>query len=290
MQPAIDTDLAGRTAIVTGANTGIGKEIAANLARMGAHVVLACRSEERGRAAVEEIAAGAAPGFQRGRLELAVVDLSLRSSVRAFVEAFRARHPALSILVNNAGVWLAKRDLTAEGVELTWATNVLAYHLLATLLLDSLKAGAPARIVSVASDLAGQLDLEDPEFKRRPFRGRIAYAQSKQADRMLAWALARRLEGTGVTANACHPGGVATELFRYHGGVLGFLAKAAGSVVLKTPAEGADTPTWLAASPDLAAVTGKYWEDRRDKPCSFRDAGAEERLWNLCERMTRYAP
>lgn len=282
--PPISADLAGRTVLVTGASAGIGKEAARVLARMGANVVMACRDPEKGEHARRQIAVGA-----RGQVDLMIVDLSSQKAIREFAVAFEARHPALHVLVNNAGVWLQRRIVTDEGIETTWATNQLGYFLLTQLLLDPLRAAAPSRIVNVASDLAKGLDLDDVEFRRRPFNGKDAYAQTKQANRMWTWALARRLAGTGVTANAMHPGMVATELFGKGGGVVGAVASAAVHVIGRSVQQGADTVVWLAAAPEVATVSGQYWMDRREHACRFRDQAQQEALWSLSERMTTRA-
>ncbi len=280
---ASDTgDLAGKTVLVTGATSGIGKEAARGLARLGARLVLPCRDLGRGRAARDEIAA--ATGNEG--IEVAEADLSSQASIRAFAARFLDAHERLHVLVNNAGVWLQERAETADGIERTFATNVLGYHLLTRLLLDRLKASAPARIINVASKLAGDLDLEDLEFERRRFDGVKAYAQSKQANRMLSWALAERLAGSGVTVNAMHPGGVRTSLGRELGGPVGLLIRAFFFVLGRSPRKGADTAVWLAASPEVEGVSGKFWQDRRERRCAFRDRAAIEALWGRCEELT----
>ncbi len=271
----------GRVCIVTGASSGIGREVARNLARLGATVVLACRSEMRGTIVRDAIALDTG----NERVTVLPVDLSSRVSVHDFARCFLAVHPRLDVLVNNAGVWLPQRRLSVDGIELTWATNVLGHHLLTQLLLDRLRARAPARIVTVASNYAGGLDLADPEFRRRPYSGAAAYRQSKQANRMLTWALADRLAGTGVTANAAHPGGVATGIYRELRGPAGALVRGWVRFVKVGPREGADTPTWLAASPAAAGASGKFWARRREIPCAFRDPAAIQQLSDLCEGM-----
>jgi len=164
---------------------------------------------------------------------------------------------------------------------------VLGYFLLTQRLLPLLRQGAPARVVNVASELAGELDLDDVEFRRRRYRGIAAYSQSKQANRMWTWALARRLEGSGVTANAMHPGGVNTPLFRKGGGLMGLAGAAYAKAMGKTPEAGADTVVWLAASPEVEGVSGRFFIDRREVACRFRETRGEEALWTLCQGMIR---
>jgi NAD(P)-dependent dehydrogenase (short-subunit alcohol dehydrogenase family) len=241
---------------------------------------MACRDAERGEAARAEIARDTG----NPNLEVMSVDLASQRSIREFARAFAARHPSLHVLVNNAGIWSQRRREGPDGIELVWATNMLGYFLLTSLLLDVLKKGAPARIVNVASRLARDLDLEDVEFERRPYSGVSAYAQSKQANRMWTWALARRLLGSGVTANALHPGGVNTALFAKGGGPLSLIASLYMKLAGRSARDGADTGVWLAASREVEGVSGKFWADRRERHCPFR--GAEERLFELCERMT----
>jgi len=264
--------------LVTGANTGIGLEVARGLARTGAVVVLACRDAAKAEAARRSIAAetGAAPP------ELLLVDLASQTSIRAAAREFAAKHPELEVLVNNAGVVSPTRQLGPDGIELTFATNVLGYFLLTAELLHTLRAAKAARIVNVASSMAHGLELADVEFKRRRYDPSQAYAQSKQANRMLTWALARRLAGSPVTANAMAPGACSTKLL--HALYPGFGGK--------TAAQGADTVVWLATSPEVAGKSGRFWENRREAKCRFRDDAAEEALWSLCERMTaaRAAP
>jgi NAD(P)-dependent dehydrogenase (short-subunit alcohol dehydrogenase family) len=282
MSAEIAANLKGRTALVTGATSGIGKEVAQALARMGARVVLTARDRGRGEATRDAIAA--ATGARD--LDLRLVDFASLRSIREAAAEIRRDHPELHILVNNAGGWSSARRVTADGIEQTWATNVLGYFLLTQLLLDTLKAGAPSRIVSVASDLARGLDLGDVGFERRPYSGVAAYAQSKQANRMWTWALARRLAGSGVTANAMHPGGVATGIFTKGGGLFGRAIGVLSGLFARTPAQGADTVIWLAASPDVEGQTGLFFKDRKPAPCAYRNQEQEERLWSLCESMT----
>jgi NAD(P)-dependent dehydrogenase (short-subunit alcohol dehydrogenase family) len=278
----VEADLTGHTCLVTGASAGIGRATALDLARLGARVVMAVRDAAKGdkvRRAIER-----ATGRE---VEVAIVDLARPGEVRAFARAFAARHPKLDVLVNNAGIWSEKRRESPDGIELTWATNVLNYFLVTSLLLPALREAGRARVVNVASRYAGGLDLDDVEFERRPYSGPGAYAQSKQADRMLTWAFARRLSLSGVTANAVHPGFVSTEIFGKGGGLLSFGLSAYSKLKAKSADEGADTVVWLAASPEVEGRTGLFWVERQEHPCRFRDEPAEDALFGLCESMTR---
>ena len=244
-------------------------------------MVLAVRDQRRGQDALEAIRA--ATGRE---VEMAVVDIASRRSIRAFARDLAGRHSKLDVLVNNAGIWSETRRLSPDGVELVWATNVLGCFLVTDLLLPLLEAAGGARVVNVASRLAGDLDLGDVEFERRPYRAVAAYSQSKQADRMLTWALARRLKGSGVSANAMSPGLVATGLTRKGGRRVGLVASLLARLRARTPRRGADTVAWLAASPEIEGRSGGFWFDRREIPCEFRDEAGEEALWALCRDMT----
>jgi retinol dehydrogenase-12 len=187
--------------------------------------------------------------------------------------------------VNNAGVLERDRRTSVDGVELTFGTNVIGYYLITTELLDALRAGAPARVVNVASGFAFGLDLEDLQFEQRPYDGMSAYAQSKACDRLLTWALARRLQADSITVNAMAPGLVLeTDLYRQLTPEAKRDLEAYGC---RSIAEGADTVTWLASSADIDGVTGTFFEERAETPCEFRDEVAEERLWHICEHLTR---
>lgn len=277
----IGADLTGRTCVVTGASAGIGRATASELARLGARVVMAVRNPEK----AEKVRRQITKATGNEHVEIAVVDLARQESIRSFARELTAHHPKLDVLVNNAGIWAGRRRTSPDGIELTWATNVLGYVLVTHLLLPQLQAAARSRIVNVASRYAGGLDLTDVQFDRRPWAGKDAYTQSKQANRMLTWALARRLEGVGVTANAMHPGFVSTEIFGKGGGALGIGLSLYAKLRAKRPAEGADTVVWLAASPEVEGRSGLFWVDRREHPCRFRDEAAEEELWRLCHRM-----
>jgi len=275
----VGADLSGRVALVTGANSGMGKETARELARMGAHVVLACRSIERGRAARQEIAEATG-----GAASVMQLDLSSLDAVRGFAATFNQRFPTLDVLVNNAAASLRSRELTNEGFERDWATNVLGPHLLTTLLVPALKASGQGRVVDVSTRAAGGLDLTDTQYERRRFSGVGAYRASKQASRMLAWALAEQLANEPVTVNALNPGYVQTALTRNVSGPLKVLVALTGFTA-QTPLDGADTAIWLAASPEIAGVTGKFFNKRRELRCPFRDPGAIHELCALVDRQ-----
>jgi NAD(P)-dependent dehydrogenase (short-subunit alcohol dehydrogenase family) len=268
-------------ALVTGGSAGIGLEIARGLVNAGYETILAVRSQERGLAAARDIArttGSAAPSVM-------VVDFSRMRSIHAFADEFLARHQTLEVLVNNAGLWSMARRETSEGVELVWATNQLGYFLTTELLRPALLRSQGARIVSVASELARDLDLTDVEFKRRRYSGVSSYGQSKQANRMWTRALARRLKGTGVTANSMHPGGVATGLFAKGGGLLARMAGGYAALVGRSPREGADTAVWLALAPEMQGRTGGFYKDRKERRCRFANEAEEEELFALCARM-----
>ena len=276
-------DMLGKVCVVTGANAGIGKEIARGLALKRATVIVAARNEERGRAAVEEISDDTA----NPHVAFLHVDVSSRASVRAFADAFGAKHDKLDVLVNNAGVWLDTKQESVDGVEMTWATNVLGYFLVTRLLQPHLEAAAPSRVVNVASNHAKGLDLGDVEYTRRKYAGLAAYAQSKMADRMLSWAFADRLRKKNVTVNALHPGIVASEIVQDGKSAFGVLARAFYKVGGISPVRGADTAVWLASSRGMSEQTGGYYVRRKEKRCPFRDETEIEKLWEVCEKMTQ---
>jgi NAD(P)-dependent dehydrogenase (short-subunit alcohol dehydrogenase family) len=273
----------GKTVVITGPTSGIGREIARGLARLGTGLVLGCRDISAGTRLAAEL--GAVPGALP--VDVIQVDLSSRKSIEGFARQVLDRHARVDVLVNNAAVSRGSLERTenAEGIELTFATNVLGYFLASRLLLPGLRKGSPSRIVNVASTFASDLDMEDLQFRRRPFDSMKAYAQSKACDRLLTWALARRLIDGGVTANAMAPGLIVdTGLYRHTPpDVMGRLRQRGAG---RTPSDGADTAVWLAASPDVEGVTGTFFENRKEIPCSFRNTEVEERLWSICESLT----
>jgi NAD(P)-dependent dehydrogenase (short-subunit alcohol dehydrogenase family) len=269
-----------RRVVITGATSGIGKEVASSLASLGAHVVLACRDRVRG----EQVAADINARTGDDRAAAMTVDTSDQSSIRAFARHYRDTYGSIDVLMNNAGALIPTRATNVEGIELTFATNVVGYCLMTAELLDMLEAAAPSRVVNVASTFAFGVDLGDLQFERRPYDGMAAYAQSKACDRMLTWAFARRLPAESVTVNAIAPGLVLdTDLYRHVPPEAKRDLEQYGS---RSVSEGADTAVWLASSPELNGLTGKFFEQRTEIPCEFRDEDAEERLWQSCEQLT----
>ncbi len=271
----------GKVAIVTGANTGIGKETARGLALAGATVVLACRDVAKAEAARADIA------NTTGRREVGAMALDLCdiASIQTFARAFCERYPRLDVLVNNAGVHTRKRETTRDGFESTFGVNHLGTVLLTLEFLPILKRSAPSRVVVVSSDLhyRGKMAWDDLQYERRPYRGIAAYNQSKLANVLFTKALARRLQGTGVTANALHPGVVATELTRrYPRAIIGLW-----QMFLLTPAQGAACSLHVATDPSLSTTSGQYFEKSRIKPASreAEDEAAQEKLWALTEQL-----
>jgi NAD(P)-dependent dehydrogenase (short-subunit alcohol dehydrogenase family) len=249
---------AARVAVVTGATSGIGRWIAAGLAAAGHDLILIARDEGRAAATAAWIASRA----PAASVEIRLADLSSLAATRAVAATILRDRPQLGLLVNNAGVLCAKRGLSAEGHEMTLATNLLSPLALTEALLPALRAGAPARVVMVGSSMSdrARIDPEDLDLTRRWSMVR-AYAQSKLGLLMTSMALARRLEGSGVTVNTVHPGLVATGLVR-QGGVVGLGWKVMAPFAL-TPEQGADTPLHACLSADLSGKTGLYLKRRR---------------------------
>jgi NAD(P)-dependent dehydrogenase (short-subunit alcohol dehydrogenase family) len=193
----------------------------------------------------------------------------------------------LDVLINNAGINHSHRQTSIDGIELTFATNVLGYYLLTRDLLDLLQASASARISNVASSFASDLDLTDLQFERRGYEGPKAYAQSKACDRMLTWVLARRLEGSGASANAVAPCLVVeTGLYRDASTAVQFIMSLISRFFGRTVAQSADTAVWFASSSEVEGVNGRFFDRRQEVPCKFRNVEAEEKLWRICEQLT----
>jgi retinol dehydrogenase 12 len=280
--------MTGKVCMVTGATSGLGLATARQLAERGATVVVVGRNAARASSAAQEVAR-AGPHAPVAWL---AADFAVQGQVRELAAEVIRRYPYLNVLVNNAGTICRHRKVTPEGVELTLAVNHLAPFLLTNLLLESLEAGAPARVVNVASAAheRARLDLADPAMRRRhlPFR---AYAASKLANVLFTYELARRLESTGVTANAVDPGLVRTGLGRNNGlarDLAWRLTHLRYRSLSLSPDQGADSIVFLASSPTLLSVNGEYfsrWERSQSSPSS-RDIATAQRLWALSEQWT----
>ncbi len=282
-------EMDGKTVLITGATNGIGKVAALELAKKGAHVVIVGRNPAKTTETVAEIKAASG----NTKVEMILADLSSMAEVRKVADAFKASHSRLDVLINNAGAVFANRQETVDGYEMSFAFNHLAYFLLTNLLLDTLKASAPARIVSVSSaaHTSGILDFDDLGSKKNyGLAGFRAYGLSKLANIMFTYELARRLEGTGVTANVLHPGLVGTGFGKNNSSLMKFAMRLLSPFSL-TPEQGADTIIYLASSPQLIGVSGKYWEKRKptqSTSISYVEA-AQKQLWAVSEQMTGLA-
>lgn len=274
--------LDGKTVVITGANTGIGKETTKDMARRGARVIMACRDLTRAESAAEEIRK------QTGNGNVAVRHLDLASllSVRLFAKEFLCTEDRLDILINNAGVMMCPKWLTEDGFETQFAVNHLGHFLLTNLLLEKLKSSAPSRVVTVSSCVhqGGKIDFDDLFFTRRPYSSLESYQQSKLANILFSKELAHRLRGTGVTSYSLHPGVIRTELGRHWQNwfpLLGPLLSAPSLLLMKTPTEGAQTTIYCSVMPGLEALSGRYFSDCAEKPAApqARDDAVAKRLW-----------
>lgn len=268
----------GKICIVTGANSGIGKVTATELARRGATVVMACRSQARGAAAAVEVRQESGSD----KVSVLACDLSSSASVRQFAAAFRRQFDRLDVLVNNAGMYFYDRQVTAEGLEMTFAVNHLGHFLLTNLLLDLLKAGAPSRVVTVSSGAhtMGRLDLDDLQNAKGRFRGFSVYSESKLCNVLFTYELARQLAGTGVTANCLHPGFVRTNFGRNNGKLSTVVSYLVSPFALNVQA-GAQTSIYLATAPEVAEVSGQYFvksQPARSSAASY-DTALQRGLW-----------
>lgn len=268
----------GKICLVTGATDGVGKVTAHTLAQAGATVIGVGRNPEKIQAAITEI------GDTPGSLEFVTADLSSLAQIRALADEFRRRYDRLHVLVNNAGALFTRYRESVDGIEMTFALNHLGYFLLTNLLLDTLCASAPARIINVSSNAheGYSLNFDDLEHRRR-YEGWTAYGESKLANILFTYELARRLRGTDVTVNAVHPGFVHTNFQRAAG------LNMRGPL---TPEEGADTQIWLAMSDAVEGVTGKYFVRRRDTRSSdvSYDQAVARQLWDVSAGMVGLLP
>jgi NAD(P)-dependent dehydrogenase (short-subunit alcohol dehydrogenase family) len=275
--PPIDVDLSGRTAVITGATSGLGKATATELARLGATIILVARNQEKATAVGKEIQR--ATGNPNIRLEIA--DLSLMGQVRALAD--RIKGP-IHLLVNNAGVLLPERETTEEGFERTFATNLLGHFLLTNLVVNELE--APARIINVSSGgmYTQRIRVDDLQMERSRYDGTVAYARTKRGQVILTELWAERFADRGIVVHSMHPGWAATPGVSKSLPLFYKLTKP----LLRTPEQGADTIVWLCASEEAGRTTGRFWHDRRPRPTHRSKATREteeERsaLWETLE-------
>jgi retinol dehydrogenase-14 len=271
--------MTGRTVLVTGGSDGIGRATALGLAAMGAHLAITGRDRGRTEDAAREIHAAGS-----GQVDVFVADLSSQSQVRRLAGEVLQSLPRIDVLVNNAGGYWNTRHVTADGLERTFALNHLAPFLLTNLLLDRLKHSAPARVVTVSSNVQaiGRIDFEDLQGERS-YSGARAYNQSKLANVLFTYELARKLQATLVTANALHPGMVRTSFGAEDPGSVQRLFTPFMRPFMKAPGRGAATSVHLVSAPDLEQVTGRYFASSKPRRSSRRsyDQAAAARLWQV---------
>jgi NAD(P)-dependent dehydrogenase (short-subunit alcohol dehydrogenase family) len=283
--PSLNTNRQGKVCIVTGANSGIGKATALGLAQMGATVAMVCRDQNKGEEAQNEIRTKSG----NDAVDLMLADLSSQESIRQLAENFQQHYEQLHVLINNAGAVNLSRRETADGFETMFSVNYLAPFLLTNLLLDRLKANAPARIVNVSSDShqSGYIKMDDLQSEKK-YRFMRAYGQSKLALVLFTYELSRRLQGTGVTANCLHPGFVATNIGQNGRVPVGrSIIKLIFSNLGISPEEGAKTSIYLASSPEIEGVTGKYFVKSipiRSASISY-DESLQRQLWEESARL-----
>ena len=281
----MSNQMQNKVVMVTGATNGIGLEAAKMLAAKGATIIGVGRNSQKCADAANQIKTATG----NPNVEFLVADLSLQSEVRQVATEFKRKYNRLDVLLNNAGAYFANRETNADGQEMTWALNHLNYFVLTDELLDVLKASAPARIVNVSSGahaMVKRINFEDVEYQQG-YNGWAVYGQSKLANVMFTYELARRLAGTKVTANVLHPGFVATGFGLNNGGLLNFGMRVIQKIGAKRPEQGAATSVFLASSADVAGLTGKYFSDSKETRSSAAsyDVSAQQRLWALSAKM-----
>jgi NAD(P)-dependent dehydrogenase (short-subunit alcohol dehydrogenase family) len=299
-----DTSMAGKVCLITGGSAGIGRATALELARRGAEVVIVGRDHDRCAAVVREIR----QATHSDTVSCLCADLSSQDQVRQLAREFRLRHDRLHVLINNAGGMFALRQESIDGIEMNLALNHLAYFLLTDLLLEVIKRSAPARVINVSSDaheMVRGFDFDDPQarhgaygvsefrsllyalFLPRHHPGLMQYARSKLANVLFTYELSRRLTGSGVSANVLHPGFVRSK-FAAGNGSYGWFMRRLASIIAISPDAGAKTPVYLATSPELENVTGRYFVEEKPAASSHasHDVDAARRLWQLSEQLT----
>ncbi|WP_207430844.1 SDR family oxidoreductase [Sabulibacter ruber] len=275
-----------RVMVVTGASSGIGKATAEALAQQGAHVILICRSAQKGQQAITDIQ----KKVPEARLSLHLADLSSLQEVRRVAEELKENYPVIDVLINNAGLIPGTLQTTVDGWELAWATNHLAPFLLTNLLMDSLLASEQGRVINVTSEAhrLGQLDFEHAG-KPEKYSAITAYADSKLANIYFTYELARRTEFTNVTVNCLHPGVVATN-FGKNSNIFVKSLMLLSRLFMKSPAKGAQTSVYLATSPYVKHVSGKYFKNSRqvNSSADSNNAHLARRLWDISAEQTGF--
>lgn len=271
-----------KVVIITGANRGIGKETTKELAKHGARIYMACRSIKSAQDVRDEIVS------ETGNENIFVRELDLSSprSIIKFVDSFNKDEDKLDILINNAGLWSEKKEISSLGVEMTFAVNVIGHQLLTKLLFNKLRHGAPSKIINVASHFAGGLEIDDINFGKRKYSGTLAYKNTKQANRMLTREWARQLENCGISVYSMTPGFIpSTDLFRNQNFVGKILLKLFGLIEGRTIQQGADTIVWLASTDKITGNNGGFFRDRKEEKCKFLNPYEEKKLWDKCEEF-----
>jgi len=268
-----------KVCLITGATSGIGKATLLSLAQQGMSIVMVSRNKEKG----ESVRAAITEKTRNENIHLAIADLSSQQDIRKLASDIKSKYSKLDILVNNAGGIFDKRILTVDRLELTFALNHLAYFLLTNLLLEILKAAPAGRVVNVSSQAHryGSLEFDDPGFEKG-YNAMKSYAQSKLANLLFAYELSRHLAGTGITANALHPGVVRTGFGKELSGIAGFVFKRL-DFLMRSPEEGAETVIWLASAAEVEGVSGKYFLDKKEIRSSkiSYDESVAHRLWEV---------
>ena len=279
----------GKTCLITGSTSGIGKQIAIGLAKLKANVVLVGRKKARCEALLEEIRRNISTDSSKNRISYLLADLSSQASIRQLADEFLANHERLDVLLNNAGVFLPKRLTTIDGIEYTFAVNHLAPFLITNLLFERIKASSPSRIITTSSvaHRGAHINFDDLQLERRRYNGLKAYSQSKLANILFTKELSRRSKGSGVTSNCFHPGAVRTNLIQ-SGPWYYRLIWATVRPFLVSPWRGADTAIYLASSSDVEGISGKYFVRRKEVGLSDSadDQDAAIRLWKISEELT----
>jgi len=275
----------GRVSIVTGANSGVGLETSLQLARHGAHLVMVCRNQGRGEAAKAQVQAVA-----QGPVDLVIADLASLDEVRRLARDLLDRYPRIHVLVNNAGMYYTKRTTTIDGFETVFAVNYLAAFLLTRLLLERMQASAPSRVINVNSKghQFGGLDLNDLNWEKRRYRGLKGYGAAKTAGILFTRELAARLQGTGVTVVAVHPGEVHSNIGMQNGLIYRSLRKLLINRMLKPASLAGEALYYLAASPEIEGLSGRYFNlTQPEKPWAHAlDRSLGRTLWLLSEQLT----